>query len=203
MALDAFMDSRYNEEYPAEGKRYSVMRTPGETWWKAIPNGFVSGTVASIASTVSLLVLGRVELSETAAPLNGPSQWIWGMRAPFQNHFSFRYTLAGYAIHHAASVFWAILYERLRQHLLQGTQGKNKSILAPAAVITTAAYVVDFNLIPKRLTPGFEKRLSKRGLFIVYGTFALGLAAGAWIGTRTLSRRSLDIQKLPRPRRYS
>jgi hypothetical protein len=177
------------------------MSTLGKTWWKAIRNGFVSGTVASIASTISLLVLGRVELSETAAPLNGPSQWIWGMRAPFQNHFSFQYTLAGYAIHHAASMFWAILYERLRQHLLQGSQEKNKSILGPAAVITTAAYVVDFNLTPGRLTPGFEKRLSKRGLFTVYGTFALGLAAGAWIGARMPSRCFPDIQKLPR--RYS
>lgn len=178
------------------------MRTPGETWWKAIPNGVVSGTVASIASTISLLVLGRVELSETAAPLNGPSQWIWGMRAPFQNHFSFQYTLAGYAIHHAASVFWAILYERLRQRLLQGAQEKNKPLLAPAAVITTAAYVVDFNLTPRRLTPGFEKRLSKRGLFIVYGTFALGLAAGAWIATHASSQRSQNTQRLPRLRRY-
>jgi hypothetical protein len=170
------------------------MNTHLGAWQKAIRNGFVSGTVASIASTVSLLVLGRIELGETAAPLNGPSQWIWGMRAPFENRFSFQYTVAGYVIHHAASVFWAILHERLRQHLLQGAQGKNQPVLAPAAAITTAAYVVDFNLTPRRLTPGFEKRLSKRGLVIVYGTFALGLAAGALIGTRSPSRRSHNLK---------
>ena len=65
-----------------------------------------------------------------------------------------------------------------------------------SAAITTAAYVVDFNLTPRRLTPGFEKRLSKRGLFIVYATFALGLATGALIG----SRASL---KTPRSGRHS
>ena len=162
------------------------MNTHLEPWRKATRNGFVSGTAASIASTISLLVLGRIELGEAAAPINGPSQWIWGRRAPFENHFSFRYTVAGYAIHHAASVFWAILYERLRQNPPQEIweTRENKSVLAPAAAITTIAYVVDFNLIPKRLTPGFEKRLSKRGLLIVYGSFALGLASGALIGRR-------------------
>jgi hypothetical protein len=170
------------------------MNTHLGAWRKSIRNGFVSGTVASIASTISLLVLGRIELDETAAPMNGPSQWIWGRYAPFENHFSFRYTVAGYAIHHAASVFWAILYERLRQHLVQGAHGKNKPVLAPAAAITTVAYVVDFNLTPRRLTPGFEKRLSKRGLFIVYGTFALGLAAGALIGIRAPRRRPNDLK---------
>jgi hypothetical protein len=178
------------------GKSILVMNTHSGTWRKAIRNGFVSGTVASIVSTISLLILGRIELGETAAPVNGPSQWIWGRYAPFENHFSLRYTVAGYVIHHAASVFWAILHERLRQHLSQEIQGKNKSILATSAAITTAAYVVDFNLTPRRLTPGFEKRLSKRGLFIVYGTFALGLATGALIG----SRASL---KTPRSRRHS
>jgi hypothetical protein len=170
------------------------MNTHLGAWQKAIRNGFVSGTVASIASTISLLVLGRIELGETAAPLNGPSQWIWGMRAPFKDRFSFRYTVAGYVIHHAASVFWAILHERLRQHLLQGAQGRNQPVLAPAAAITTTAYVVDFNLTPRRLTPGFEKRLSKRGLFIVYATFALGLAAGALIGARGPSPQPSDLK---------
>ena len=170
------------------------MNAHSGTWRKAIRNGLVPGTVASIASTISLLILGRIELGETVAPINGPSQWIWGRHAPFKNHFSLRYTVAGYVIHHAASVFWAILHERLRQHLSQGIQGKNKSILATSAAITTAAYVVDFNLTPRRLTPGFEKRLSKRGLFIVYGTFALGLAAGALISTRSPSRRSHDLK---------
>ena len=56
------------------------------------------------------------------------------------------------------------------------------SNLARAAIVTaTAAYTVDLHVSPKRLRPGFENRLSNRSLFLVYGTFALGLAGLALI----------------------
>lgn len=40
-----------------------------------------------------------------ALPLNGPSQWVWGSRAPCEDGSGIRHTLVGYAIHHLASVF--------------------------------------------------------------------------------------------------
>ena len=91
-------------------KKYAIfltMNDPVKRWEHAYGNALVSGTVASITSTVALSMLGKAELDKSAAPLNGPSQWIWGRHAPYQNHFSFRYTVVGYLIHHAASVFWA------------------------------------------------------------------------------------------------
>lgn len=109
--------------------------------------------------------------------MNGPSQWIWGRHAPYENRFSLRYTVVGYTIHHAASVFWAILHEKLRSRL--NPARSKAATIAPAIVTTAAAYVVDFYVIPKRLTPGFEHRLSKHSLLMVYGTFALGLATVA------------------------
>ena len=148
-----------------------------KTWGDALRNALVSGTVASIASTISLAILGKADLDRPVAPVNGPSQWIWGRHAPYQNHFSVRYTVVGYAIHHAASVFWAILHEKLRQRLVPTSSGA--AVIAPAIGTAVAAYVVDFHVIPERLTPGFEHRLSKRSLLIVYGTFAIGLATVA------------------------
>ena len=93
------------------------MNGPVTRWKHAFGNALVSGTVASITSTVALSMLGKAELDKSAAPLNGPSQWIWGRHAPYQNQFSLRYTIVGYLIHHAASVFWATWYEKLRQRL--------------------------------------------------------------------------------------
>ncbi|PTR17030.1 hypothetical protein C8R31_101185 [Nitrosospira sp. Nsp2] len=153
------------------------MKNPVKSLREAFQNSLVSGTVASVASTISLSMLGKAELDRSAAPVNGPSQWVWGRHAPYQNRFSLRYTIVGYLIHHAASVFWALWYERLRQRL--SVAENTAAVLAPAAVIAAAAYTVDFHLTPQRLTPGFEHRLSKRSLLIVYGTFALGLAATA------------------------
>ena len=147
------------------------------TWNRALQDGLVSGTVASVVSTVSLAILGKAELDKAAAPINGPSQWVWGKHAPYENRFSLRYTVTGYAIHHAASIFWASLYEKLRQRL--GPPPDRTAPVASAIVITATAYAVDFHVIPKRLTPGFEHRLSKRSLQMVYGAFAIGLAAVA------------------------
>lgn len=153
------------------------MKNPVKSLREAFQNSLVSGTVASVASTISLSMLGKAELNRSAAPVNGPSQWIWGRHAPYQNRFSLRYTIVGYLIHHAASLFWALWYERLLQRL---PLTKNTAAeLAPALAIAAAAYIVDFHLTPQRLTPGFEHRLSKRSLLTVYGTFALGLAATA------------------------
>lgn len=151
-----------------------------KTWNQTIRDGLVSGAVASIVSTISLSVLGKAELDDTAAPVNGPSQWIWGRHAPYQNRFTLRYTIVGYAIHHAASVFWAIWYERLRDRLAGAKPMQD--VLAPAILTAAAAYTVDFHFTPRRLTPGFEHRLSKGSLLIVYGTFALGLAATTLLG---------------------
>jgi hypothetical protein len=140
-------------------------------------DAWVSGSAASIASTICLLLAGKAELNRLAAPINGPSQWIWGRHAPYENRFSLQYTIVGYLIHHAASVFWAILYEKLRQRMA-GADAATAAIV-PAAATTTAAYIVDFHFTPKRLTPGFEHRLSKGNLLMVYGSFAIGLAAVA------------------------
>lgn len=147
-----------------------------KTWRQTIQDAWVSGSAASIASTICLSLLGKAELNRLAAPINGPSQWIWGRYAPYENRFSLRYTLVGYLIHHAASVFWATLYEKLRQRMARADAAP---AVMPAAVTTVAAYIVDFHFTPKRLTPGFEHRLSKRALLMVYGSFAIGLAAVA------------------------
>ena len=155
------------------------MNNPEKSWRDTFQNALVSGTVASVASTISLSLRGKAELDKSAAPVNGPSQWIWGRHAPYQNRFSLRYTIVGYLIHHAASVFWAVWYERLRQRLPAAENPAG--VVAPAVATAAAAYTVDFHLTPQRLTPGFEHRLSKRSLLTVYGTFALGLAATALI----------------------
>lgn len=163
------------------------MMRPEKTWSSAVLSGLVSGTVASIVSTIALSILGKAELGKFAAPVNGPSQWIWGRHAPYQDQFSLRYTLIGYGIHHAASVFWAIWYEKLRQQLPPAESAA--TVLAPAVATTAAAYAVDFHFTPQRLTPGFEHRLSQRSLLIVYGTFALGLAVTVLLSRKPPLRR--------------
>jgi hypothetical protein len=51
------------------------------------------------------------------------------------------------------------------------------AVIAVASATATLAYAVDYHLVPKRLTPGFEAHLSGRSMFYVYATLATGLAA--------------------------
>ena len=48
--------------------------------------------------------------------------------------------------------------------------------LSRAAVTAAVANVVDFQLTPKRLQPGFDQQLSRKSLLAVYAAFAIGLA---------------------------
>jgi hypothetical protein len=144
------------------------------TWTEATTRGMISGSISSIASAAVLAACGKRELDDPAAPLNGPSQWLWGTPAACTDGFSLRHTVAGYLVHHATSIFWAILYEKFRHRV-----PRSAAVALPAAATAATACVVDYCLTPDRLTPGFERRLSRRSLFLVYAAFAGGLAGAA------------------------
>ncbi|MCE1191583.1 MAG: hypothetical protein LWW96_05450 [Acidovorax sp.] len=128
-------------------------------------------------SAVALALAGRREARSAAAPLNAVSHWYWGPRALWRQGVDGKHTLAGYATHHGASVFWAALFAALleRRPALNTPQ---PLVYASAATAAVACFV-DFQLTPKRLTPGFEHRLSRPALAATYLAFAAGLALGA------------------------
>jgi hypothetical protein len=146
-------------------------------WKKALREGAIAGSVASLASTAALAAVGRRENGSAAAPINATSHWLWGRPALRKDRPSLRHTLTGYAVHHGASVFWATLHARV-----WGTRPQARQpgpALAGAAAAAAVACFVDYRLTPERLTPGFEHRLSRKAMFAVYACFALGLAAGS------------------------
>jgi hypothetical protein len=154
-----------------------------ESWNLATRRGLVSGAAASALSTVALAALGKAASGSAFGPTNAISHWIWGAKAERRDRPSLRYTALGYTIHHASSTFWAVLFERI-----MGTR-LDRMAPAPTLAVATAASAVacfvDYQLTPPRLRPGYEKRLSKPSLAVVYGAFGLGLAAGALIARRS------------------
>lgn len=140
-----------------------------------LENAVISGSAASIVSAAVLVARGRRELDAPAAPVNGPSQWIWGKHAPYQDRASLKHTAVGYVIHHASSIFWAVFYEYA---LARRRAREPVSVARVAAGTAAAAAFVDYCLTPERLTPGFQKRLSLRSMVMVYAAVAAGLAAG-------------------------
>lgn len=144
---------------------------------RALREGFVAGSVASVASAVALAWCGRRETRHAAAPINAVSHWLWDRESLCADEPSVRHTLTGYAVHHGASIFWGTVHAAA-----WGMQQRNKrpaAALAGAAGAAALACFVDYRLTPRRLKPGFEHRLSTRSLALVYASFGLGLAAGS------------------------
>ena len=139
----------------------------------------VSGTVASVLSIAVATALARPRTGSAASATNAPSHWLWGEPARHRHDVTLRHTAMGYCIHHASSVFWAFAYEGL----LERTRTQPWQA-APA--IAAAAMTVDYGVVPRRLSPGFEGHLSRTGLIAVYAAFAAGLALASR-GSRRLS----------------
>ncbi len=167
-------------------------------WQQLAQNTMRTGGLASAATTLAAAVCGLIEERNAVAPLNSVSHIAWGDRASRQERPSWKYTLTGLALNTAAVTSWAALYElffggagaarssgaigigkRLRAnkpaHSMSRVVAKS---LVGGAVISGLAYVTDYKLVPARLTPGFEKRLSNRSLLGIYAALALGLGLG-------------------------
>lgn len=142
-------------------------------WLQTLRRAAVSGTAANTLSLAALTVGGVRDCRSAFAPVNAVSHWIWARRALRQEDGSLRYTLPGYAIHHAASVFWALFYEEGVAWLRPAGAAQHLGAGASVAAITC---FVDLRMTPERLTPGFERRLSNQSLAWVYLAFGVGLA---------------------------
>lgn len=145
----------------------------------------ISGTVSGLATAGVASLAGKRENDSYAAPLNATSHIVWGEKAAYHDRPSLKYTLTGFLLNHASTIFWASFYEKLfgRQRLrrLRFTVSPGPlSLVKPVcrgAAVAAAAYIIDYHFIPKRFTPGFEKRVSGKSLTAIFAALAVGLAA--------------------------
>jgi hypothetical protein len=146
-------------------------------WKDAARDALVSGSVASATSTAALMLCGEAAIGRPFAPTNAISHWFFGGPATRVDRFSWRYTPTGYVTHHCASVFWALCHEKLFGGARAAQRGPLVA-LGDAAATAALAWVVDYRFTPRRLMPGYERRLGRRPLLAVYAAFAAGLALG-------------------------
>lgn len=153
-----------------------------DTWSKALSRSLWPGALASMASTLALAACGKRETGSMFAGVNAVSHWIWGKPATRADAPSLRHTLVGYLIHQGASLFWAGLFEKSCCKALDRKDAASTAAVAAAA--SAVACFADYQLTPPRLRPGFEERLSRPSLLLVYAAFGVGLAAGAALNRR-------------------
>lgn len=143
-------------------------------WRKALNDGAFSGGLASALSSLVLAWRGHIDLGAGAAPLNAPAHWLT-RRALAREGSSLHYTPVGMVIHHLSSIFWAFFYELAASRCRRDSRAQ---AVRDAAAVAALAALVDYRVVPQRLTPGFEQRLTRRSLVWVYVAFAAGLVLG-------------------------
>ncbi len=144
-------------------------------------SALAAGSAAAAATTATLAVLGARRDATPYAPVNAISHIAWGDEAATHVAPSIKYTATGALLNAAAVVSWAVVFEGL----LRTRQRPAALTIAAAGAATAAlAYVVDYHVVPKRLTPGFELRLPPNALLPIYVSLAAGLIAGALFARR-------------------
>ena len=127
----------------------------------------LSGAAVSLATTVTLAGLARLEGKPALQPLNATSHWRHGDPAGRVRRFDIRHTIVGYVTHFAASVFWAAIFQAIRR------TAPGRAPLADAVGLTAVAAVVDYGVVPERLTPGWEKVVSPKAIAVAYAAMTL------------------------------
>ena len=161
-----------------------------DSWGDAVRRAIVPSIAAGALSTATLAARGRLETGSAVAPTNSTAQWLWGEKAALQETASIKYTVSGYLIHQAAALLWATVYERVVVDG-NGRRGPGRAVAAGVGVAALAMFT-DYVLTPRRLMPGYEKRVSVGSLVAAYGAFAVGLALTDVLTARAPGARPAD-----------
>lgn len=117
----------------------------------------LTGALTALVTFAVPALLRGARGAPVAASLNAESHVLWGDDAALHDDLSLQYTGVGAATHLGACLFWGGLYEAAMGDAAATTTAQD---YAGAAATAAAAYVIDYHLVPRRFTPGFEMRYS-------------------------------------------
>jgi hypothetical protein len=137
-------------------------------------NCLISGAAGGVLSHIAASICSHKEHGRSELPMHAVSHIAWGDAPESHKGRTLHNGLIGSALHHGASVFWAIFFEGL---FGPRAERSTSAALAGGAAIAAAAYVTDYHVVGDRFKPGFEAYLSDRSLLIVYAALGLGFAA--------------------------
>jgi hypothetical protein len=154
----------------------------------------LTSAAASAASAAALMLLGAREGRGALSPLNASSHWLYGDRAA-RREPSLARTGVGLLTHHAATLFWSVILEKAL-----GPRKRSVPELAVMGAVTSGlAAAVDYLLVPRRLSPGWELALTRKSMAGAFAAMAAGLTAGALASRAATSALS---QRARRTRRH-
>jgi hypothetical protein len=130
------------------------------------------GLVAAAATAGALVGFGWAR-GAPLQPLNAVAHVLVGSRAYYVSGVHPLVTSAGTLVHVASLVAWGMLFSLV----LGRARGARAWGIAFAFAAVVA--VIDFVVLPERLSPGFETVLTRGEVGVVYGVMAVAMAVAA------------------------
>lgn len=144
-----------------------------KSWSQALRDGVSSGAIAGAATAAVAAICGARESGSAIAPINATSHVVHGPEAGDVTHVDLAHTGIGLPVHVGSAVLWATLYERAFGGAAD--RGEVGKAFAGGYAIAALAYLTDYHGVPKRLTPGWEERVSGSSLALIYAALAVSL----------------------------
>jgi hypothetical protein len=154
-----------------------------------VGNTVVTGTIASAATAAAAAACGARDSGSALAAVNAVSHIVWGSDASNVRVADVKHTVPGLLLNTGATIFWAAIYESVFGHAAD--RGEIAKALLGGGAVSALAYVTDYHVVPKRLTPGWEERVSNRSLALIYVVLALSFPVRGLLNRR--------IRREPRP----
>lgn len=144
-----------------------------------IARTLLTSAVTTAATTATVCLLSSRDTGHPAAALNATSHILWGEKATGHDQWDVRHTLTGALLNAGAMGLWSAvmgLLPRPRSAL---------GALRNGTIVSALAYFTDYHVVPQRLTPGFEQRLSRKSLLSTYAVLAASLAFSGFVTRRS------------------
>jgi hypothetical protein len=164
------------------------MRVHEASLQRVLGRALSRGSVAGLLTMAAVALAGMRERRSGIGPINATSHVIWGDEAGTTDVVDLKHTLPGVLINGGAGVFWALAHELLRSRVLRG---RSVPAVASGAAVAGLAYLVDYHLIPRRLSPGWELRLSRGSVALGFVALGLGLVVAELVRPRSTAARSV------------
>ncbi len=152
-----------------------------QQWSQNLKESLIPGAAAGLTACAAVAAFGQRDSDSAIAPINATSHVLWGEEAARVERATLRHTLPGLAINASAGIWWALVFKAL---FGRAAQRSHTAAIAGGLATAALAYGVDYHLVPKRLTPGWESRISDRSLYMTLGAMGLVLGVGAILARR-------------------
>jgi hypothetical protein len=132
------------------------------------------GTGAGLASLAAITLLAKAEGRDPLRPVNASSHWLWGDDEARTARADLSRTGVGGATNFLAGMMWGGLFGI---HLHRN-RPEPVEMVRDGAVLGAIAGLLDYGLLPRRLSPGWELAISGRSVVLSMAATAAGAVVG-------------------------